>query len=132
MPYANVLEQREYQRNWVAEKRSKWLAANGPCKRCGSWLELTIDHIDPTKKVSHKVWSWSEERRLVELAKCQILCEDCHKGKTAKSSKNGMAPVGTHWCGSCLSYLPIASFGKVKGNKLRGYCNLCRKKNGWK
>lgn len=44
--------------------------------------DLQVDHKDRSQKLSHKVWSWSEERRNEELAKCQILCAECHKKKT--------------------------------------------------
>lgn len=82
MPCATREEQREYQRKWIARRRSAWLSANGPCVKCGSTEHLEVDHIDPETKVNHNVWSWKEERRLGELAKCQILCYDCHKNKT--------------------------------------------------
>lgn len=34
-----------------------------------------------TQKINHRVWSWAEARREAELAKCQILCHDCHVAK---------------------------------------------------
>ena len=83
MGYANKEVQAEYQRLWMAKRRSEWFECNGPCRRCGSWKDLELDHIDPTHKVSHRIWSWSEQRRNAELAKCQALCYECHKKKTA-------------------------------------------------
>lgn len=73
---------REYQRKWRAKRRADWFSANGPCARCGSVDNLELDHIDPSVKIHHNVWSWSGPRRVVELAKCQALCEECHKQKT--------------------------------------------------
>jgi 5-methylcytosine-specific restriction endonuclease McrA len=67
----------------MKEKRTAWIEANGPCVRCGSKENLQVDHKDPTKKVDHKVWSWSKVRREAELAKCQVLCIECHKKKSA-------------------------------------------------
>ena len=61
--------------------RQDWFAANGPCASCGLWDRLEVDHIDSTKKVDHRVWSWSVARRNEELAKCQPLCYNCHKKK---------------------------------------------------
>lgn len=66
---------------WYA-KRNAWLAANGPCIRCGSNERLEVDHINPKTKIDHKVWSWGKERREAELLKCQILCFVCHRLKT--------------------------------------------------
>lgn len=73
---------RQYQRNWLAKRRRAWLDIHGPCVICGSVEDLQIDHIDPKLKISHNVWSWTEERRDQELAKCQVLCKACHLKKT--------------------------------------------------
>lgn len=84
MPYKDKEKQREYQRQWMARRREEWLEANGPCQFCGSGEDLEVDHIDPEHKVSHRVWSWSKERREAELANCRVLCSDCHKERTAE------------------------------------------------
>lgn len=84
MPYSNPEVMREYQRNWLAARRTTWIAENGPCAVCGTWSDLVVDHIDKTTKsvpVS-KIWSWSAERRERELAKCQVLCVPCHDEKS--------------------------------------------------
>ena len=82
MPYADKKAQREFQRNWLHKRRSTWLVTNGPCVKCGSTRDLEVDHVDPSQKLDHKVWSWSESRRDTELAKCQVLCRKCHLKKT--------------------------------------------------
>jgi hypothetical protein len=82
MPYKDSAKQIAYQCAWVAKRRRKWLRENGPCKGCGTRQQLQIDHKDPSKKISHRVWSWSEVRRLAELAKCQVLCKRCHREKS--------------------------------------------------
>lgn len=82
MPYKDPAQQRAYQRRWVARRKEKWLTKNGPCVKCDSDEELEVDHIDPEKKVSHRIWSWSKARRDRELKKCQVLCSECHKEKT--------------------------------------------------
>lgn len=71
--------------NYRARRRAAWLAANGPCQRCGSWERLEVDHIDPAKKTifnSARLWDYSEKKRTEELANCQALCHVCHKKKT--------------------------------------------------
>ena len=73
---------RRYKREWVANRRNKWFAENGPCVHCGSQENLELDHIDPAKKIHHGIWSWSKRRRNAELEKCQVLCRDCHVKKT--------------------------------------------------
>lgn len=85
MPMATREAQREYGRQWIAKRRADWLTEHGPCYRCGTWERLEVDHIDRTQKVHHAVWSWSQKRRDAELAKCQVLCHDCHRAKTLSS-----------------------------------------------
>jgi 5-methylcytosine-specific restriction endonuclease McrA len=82
----------EAQRRWyqrVAKaRRIAWLKSNGPCVKCGSCKNLEVDHRDPTTKVDHNLWTWREDRREAELAKCQVLCHECHREKSsAESSK---------------------------------------------
>lgn len=87
MAYRNTDKHREYMRKWMRKRRVAWFAANGPCVECGSWERLELDHRDPRQKVTHCVWSWSEKRRLEEVAKCQVLCHDCHLKKTIAQRK---------------------------------------------
>lgn len=81
MPYKDPEKQREFQQRWYAARRAEFFAGKS-CKKCGSTEQLRLDHIEPKSKTNHRVWSWSQIRRNIELAKCQILCEPCHKEKT--------------------------------------------------
>lgn len=81
MPYKDKEKQREYQRQWIASRRKAFFE-NKTCSKCGGLEDLELDHIDPTQKVSHRIWSWSATRRAAEIAKCQILCYPCHLKKT--------------------------------------------------
>ena len=78
MGYVDKEKQKEFQREWLKKRRAKWLSENGPCKKCGTWENLHVHHKDPKLKISHRVWSWAETRRLAELAKCEVLCCPCH------------------------------------------------------
>jgi len=86
MPYKDQSQQREYHRLRAARIRNEWLSGK-TCLHCGSEHQLQIDHINPAHKVSHRIWSWSQERREAELVKCQVLCETCHFKKTAADRK---------------------------------------------
>ncbi len=88
MPYKDPEKQREYQRQWIANRREDFFSDKW-CVECGSIENLELDHINSSTKVSHNIWSWSEERRDVELAKCQVLCHDCHKKKTTENCETG-------------------------------------------
>ena len=102
MSYKDPEQRREYQRKWIAQRREEWLIANGPCVRCASWENLQIDHKDPKKKVSHKIWSWAKERREKELAKCQALCEKCHLEKSSEENKKPLKHgVHTTYASGC-------------------------------
>jgi 5-methylcytosine-specific restriction endonuclease McrA len=80
--YKDPDKQREYQNQWIKKRRLKWLEENGPCVKCGSSDDLQVDHIDPDKKFTHRIWSYGLKKRVAELENCQVLCVECHKGKT--------------------------------------------------
>lgn len=59
-----------------------WKVERG-CRECGERDPRCLDahHRDPTEKevnVSLVVWRWKHERLLAELAKCDVLCRNCH------------------------------------------------------
>ena len=120
MPYKDKILQREYQRQWM-EKRRLDFFIDKVCSHCGSNTNLTLDHIDPSKKLSHKIWSWSEERRNEELKKCQVLCDDCHKEKTREEGVNlehgscTMYRLGCR-CYLCMRYIKIKVARRIKPN----------------
>lgn len=81
--YTDRERQRAYQREWAAERRAAVIhALGGKCAICGSTSGLEVDHIDRSRKVSHRVASWSVPRTAKELAKCQLLCREHHYAKT--------------------------------------------------
>ncbi len=84
MSYKNILIQRKYQLDRCNLRRFIWMMENGPCVMCGSWKDIELDHIDPSKKFTHRIWSYSEQKLSKELDKCQALCKNCHKKKTSK------------------------------------------------
>ncbi len=82
MSYKDANEQRKYQRNWRAARRSVWMEMHGPCNKCGSHEDLEVDHVDPTTKSMPIGSIWSRVDRGEELEKCQVLCKACHLTKT--------------------------------------------------
>jgi 5-methylcytosine-specific restriction endonuclease McrA len=79
-------QNREYQRVWKAAIRDDWINEHGPCAWCGSWENLEVDHEDPSKKLYGVECLWGlaldNPKRITELAKCQVLCHECHRIKT--------------------------------------------------
>lgn len=105
MSFASPEQQREYQRLWIKRRRESYLADKS-CVRCGSTEQLTLDHIEPSTKTIPiaQVWSMSlsNPKRVAELAKCQVLCDPCHKSKThlngekARGSYSGTSKLYEH------------------------------------
>jgi len=126
MAYKDKNKQREYVRQWMANRRKEWFINNGPCIKCGSYNNLCIHHQDPTTKISHKIWSWAKERREKELKKCVVLCEYCHiKLHTAEYAKYNKGPPNTGWCSKCRQFKLLDLMVKNK-NRLTGYSNVCK------
>jgi hypothetical protein len=82
---------RAYQREWLRKRRDAWFK-DKTCAACGSADDLHLHHRDPAQKVQHRVWSWREDRRLAELAKCDVLCGPCHR---AHHQRLDSFPCGT-------------------------------------
>lgn len=60
---------------------------NNPCKMCGETnpVVLELDHLHDKKyNVSDIIFCHTWESVLEEISKCQVLCANCHKKKTAK------------------------------------------------
>lgn len=77
---ANVKRRRIEIREWFRELKSTL-----KCERCGENHPATLDfhHRDPaTKEIG--LWelqrkSWGKDRILAEIAKCEVLCANCHR-----------------------------------------------------
>lgn len=77
----------------LAEARRKEMAAfivslkDKPCFDCGHefpYFVMDFDHREgKTMNVSHpKVKRWSKEKILAEVAKCDLVCSNCHRIRT--------------------------------------------------
>jgi len=80
---------KEYARQrWQARKELALERLEGKCAGCGSSEDLQFDHIDPSTK-EHKIssiYTYSMERFLAEVDKCQLLCRECHEKKSIKDA----------------------------------------------
>ena len=74
---------------WQARRREElreWfraLKSTMKCQRCPESIPdcLQFHHRDPSQKdleVSTAIGGWSRERILAEMAKCDVLCANCH------------------------------------------------------
>ena len=85
-------KRRDTKRLWVQQYK-----IDCGCVKCGynkSPYALQLNHIDPTTKVNTKhtkrrayspEWGW--ERIKAEIAKCEVLCANCHAEETHKEGK---------------------------------------------
>ncbi len=82
---ANRERKMAWQKRRLDEMRAwfRELKATKSCEDCGEATPecLHFHHKDPRKKtleVSVAVMRWSRERVLAEIAKCRVLCANCH------------------------------------------------------
>ena len=95
----------------------------GKCQHCGSIEDLEFDHIDPSTKienVSHpSMLDGKIEKFWVEVEKCQLLCEPCHRIKTKEE--------GSH----CGGHNKIEERPHGSGMKYEDGCR-CKRCRTWK
>ncbi|CAB4140167.1 hypothetical protein UFOVP395_1, partial [uncultured Caudovirales phage] len=89
-----AFEREEYKKAWDSKRQKhnttliqRWKCMKG-CAQCGyksHFAALCLDHIDPNNKDRNRKGSravnmkWGKERLKAELAKCQVLCTNCHQ-----------------------------------------------------
>jgi hypothetical protein len=88
MPFKDPAERRRYNREWMARRRAEWFAGK-TCVDCGATERLEVHHRDPEQKISHRVWTWADDRREAELAKCEPLCRPCHFKRHKRVAAHG-------------------------------------------
>lgn len=75
---------RQYAKDKYNRLRARMIQIlGGKCAKCGSTIDLEMDHVDPSQKqfsLSQLVFR-TEATFLAEVAKCQLLCDECHKDK---------------------------------------------------
>jgi hypothetical protein len=77
----------------------------GRCIRCGATDDLNFHHRDPSEKsfTISRLWSMRDEIIETELAKCDLLCRECHKKHHESKATHG--EVRRYWrgcrCGPC-------------------------------
>ena len=81
----------EWHRNYyhsVAKQQFWSLKASNPCTDCAEWYQpwqMEFDHLPAFKKefqinVGHQL----NTRDFAEIAKCQLVCANCHNDRTYK------------------------------------------------
>ena len=72
-------------RLWLATKKSD------PCMDCGekfASVAMDFDHVRGEKLTQiSDMWSWGRDRVLEEIAKCELVCANCHRVRTISRSQ---------------------------------------------
>lgn len=91
-PEAYKAYQRRYQRKYQParykrERQELIDLLGGKCVRCGSLERLEFDHVDASTKSFDISVSLHIDRQalLAELKLCQLLCNPCHRKKSAEN-----------------------------------------------
>ena len=104
MPFKDKSRRDDYMRGYMQQylKRrydERWpIAVNllgGQCVQCGATERLQFDHIDPRDKrfeIADRLAQYAWPRLMVELSKCQLLCERCHIAKGKADTDAGRHP----------------------------------------
>lgn len=88
MPHKSKEMSREYHRAYYRKRRAKIVEyMGGKCALCGSTDGLEVDHVDRSKKSFSVGDRLTLESLIEELEKCQLLCGECHKKKTASENE---------------------------------------------
>ena len=113
---------RAYRQARMEYARSK---LGGKCARCGGTEQLEFDHIDRATKTKPLTCLLHASQAVfdAELAKCQLLCVECHKVKTKENREYREHEPGPIKHGTLWAY---------DGRKCR--CDACKaaKKNARK
>lgn len=117
MPHSWPTEKlRQYLKDRYYAQRKLFISTlGGCCAKCGSTSDLEIDHKDPREKSFNIGRLWADKRineALVELSKCQLLCERCHLIKSGKETT--IRQDGTFKHGTTTGWM-----------KKKCRCNLC-------
>lgn len=96
----NHSQYRERISQWKKDQKTQfydWLSLQS-CKDCGNCdtRVLECDHLsDKEFGISSKIGTYSFERLMIEISKCDIVCANCHRIRTIER--------GNHFKGSFLS-----------------------------
>lgn len=89
---------KKYYKDVVRPRRLAWLSGK-TCHLCGSSEDLHLHHVNRADKVGHSIWTWSEERREKEIAKCIPLCKKCHtEHHRIERMKHGLSAYSRRGC----------------------------------
>lgn len=107
-------------REWLVPLKSK------PCRDCGKTLApeaMDFDHVRGEKvRGITEMWSYSRDKVLVELEKCDLVCANCHRERTWQRLHGAPKDARPLACVSCGE--TVWGYSGKAGNVK---CEGCRK-----
>jgi len=108
MPFARKEDHNAYIKGYLKRRYDeRWPIAvkmlGGRCVECGATERLEFDHIDPRSKrfeIADKLAQYAWPHIMVELAKCQLLCNTCHIAKSrggVAATRRRLTAASTRW-----------------------------------
>jgi len=99
----SAINRRHYQKVSAARRKQEYAAFRAfidaykldrGCVDCGyseNAAALDFDHIDPSEKAGTiaRMFTYTRQRLLAELAKCEVRCANCHRIKTVRAKETG-------------------------------------------
>jgi 5-methylcytosine-specific restriction endonuclease McrA len=79
---------KEYIREYRLKRKTLAIEMlGGKCSRCGTIENLHFDHINPQEKTNEiaSMFTSKIEDFILEVRKCQLLCNKCHYEKSIKN-----------------------------------------------
>lgn len=124
---------KEYQKLRYKKRRDEAIASlGGKCAHCSSVNNLELDHIDASTKtyeIGKIIGGGSKAKVEAELAKCQVLCKDCHITKSYAegdiySVDHGGGTSGKKNCPCTLCKNKKAEYMKARKTKYKESARL--------
>jgi len=92
-----VAKARKYQnevvKTWMQEYKT-----NHPCADCGNfyhYCQMDFDHLgDKVRNVSLMASRYGRQQLLAEIAKCDLVCSNCHRLRTFRRRQEADTPCG--------------------------------------
>jgi hypothetical protein len=87
MPYKNIETRRRFQNEYynTRAQRIRDIKEQTPCADCGElfpYYVMDFDHLRDKKRAVSNMRSYSEVKILEEIAKCDLVCANCHRERT--------------------------------------------------
>lgn len=85
----NVADRNRKVRDWLREKKDV------PCSDCGQrypYYVMDFDHVEGIKEFNlcNAAISYGIDRIEVEIAKCEVVCSNCHRIRTHSRGRNSV------------------------------------------